>query len=154
MLASALTEVGSKSSPPYRSLALLAPDIAVADFRPSALPVKRVSVYFNSKDAALRASAFKHHQRRLGRSPVPSPEYESIDITAATAKRPWPRRSDHLSSTALYDLLWNVVRAMPATCRAHRGLGTESNGVWTLRVTDAGYELKDLPEVCRLPFSP
>jgi esterase/lipase superfamily enzyme len=148
------------ASGPYKALAFLAPGVSVTDFMLAA-PIlknkaKRTSVYVNRKDQALFASALVHTSPRMGRSTKSSPLFESIDITDATATQKGLHHSDHLANTALYDLLWNVVRNMPADCRAHRGLGVWDQGthIWTLHPSDAGYEMKNLPSHCALPFPP
>jgi hypothetical protein len=53
-----------------------------------------------------------------------------------------PRRS--LDGTALYDLFCNLVRDMPAKCRAEWGLAYKDCPIWRLEVEDVLYDFAAL----------
>jgi esterase/lipase superfamily enzyme len=146
----------------YNAIALLSPDISAKEFvdelaDPLNLRVRRkTSIYHHRDDLALKASQFIHaRDQRLGDWPLADRRVESVDITESTRGMGDPRNhSDHLVNTALYDLMWNVVRGMPAECRKERGMAVEENGVWILLFEEARYEREDVSAGCRLPYEP
>jgi esterase/lipase superfamily enzyme len=140
----------------YRAIVMLAPDVGVSRLQAS-LPAlsadaKRSVLYINKEDKALWVSDKKNKEERAGRVDLLDPNgyMETVDITRATHDAGWMHHADHLETTALYDLFWNVVRDQPAECREERGISVKKGGMWEILPSDTTYDVEALQPQCRL----
>jgi len=140
----------------YRAIVMLAPDVGVSTLQAS-LPTlstdaKRSVLYVNKEDKALWVSAQKNKEERAGRVDLLDPNgyMETVDITQATHGAGGMHHADHLETTALYDLFWNIVRDQPAECREERGISVKKGAMWEIQPSDTTYDVAALRPQCRL----
>jgi pimeloyl-ACP methyl ester carboxylesterase len=156
----------------FRSVSYLAPDVERAEFRARSVPAaqreaRRVTLYAIRGDRALQASRLRSLLARSGVRPragevirgraVTAPGLETVDITYLQSiwnSSMWGlRHSLQTEGRALYDLLWNTVRDMPASCRAERGLAWFDDGIWRITQGEEAVQFY-LSEACRLRPDP